>query len=334
MAIEQEARERQVMEVKLSNRGAFQILASAFVHVSDCSSAQKILGDLALEIFKTVRSPMLAKFGEMQEWEVRIKPINERFETWWYPRPEAASSSVERQDGKQSVSPDTAELSAKVSTPPASRKHYTSFEAWFEDRPKNPYSSISLAKEAWDYLRREALTESSVEREREGRPKPQQNASLLDECLEMRAVVERFVNHGHCPNCGCDQWNTAGCPTCPTMRSAYDLLASAGLKEPRKYAEYLEPDEVNRRNMAANAPDPNANTGPTYDALQAERDQLRTALEEIAGFMRKEAEEKGCKIDGQWAVKLSESANYLKGIASRALRDRAYLSESGSVAKS
>lgn len=63
------------------------------------------------------------------------------------------------------------------------------------------------------------------------------------------AVMQEFDNHGFCPNCGCDQWNTQGCPTCPTMRRNRDLLASLGLREPRKYAAYAAPESINDSNI-------------------------------------------------------------------------------------
>jgi hypothetical protein len=67
---------------------------------------------------------------------------------------------------------------------------------------------------------------------------------------DLLQVVIDIVNHGHCPNCGCDLWNTKGCPTCPVMRRAYDALVIRGLKPSRQYAEYMEPDEINKQNMA------------------------------------------------------------------------------------
>lgn len=66
---------------------------------------------------------------------------------------------------------------------------------------------------------------------------------------EAVGIAEELVDHGYCPNCGCDLWNTQGCPTCPTMRRAYDLLVSLCLRERRRYAIYAEADDINKRNM-------------------------------------------------------------------------------------
>ena len=56
--------------------------------------------------------------------------------------------------------------------------------------------------------------------------------------------------------------------------------------------------------------------------LQAQLELCREALDEIANpisYMRKEAEEQGCQLDGGIAIMLGENASYLKGIAIKAL---------------
>jgi hypothetical protein len=62
-------------------------------------------------------------------------------------------------------------------------------------------------------------------------------------------LIRYLLGHGYCPNCGCDKWNTLGCRICPLMRRGYDLLVMLGEREPRTFADYAEPDEINLRNM-------------------------------------------------------------------------------------
>ncbi|WAJ27592.1 hypothetical protein [Antarcticirhabdus aurantiaca] len=61
---------------------------------------------------------------------------------------------------------------------------------------------------------------------------------------------------------------------------------------------------------------------PQSPAQAAEGDVLKAALERIVnpiGFMQKQAEATGFKLDGHMAMTLSNDANYLKGIAQKAL---------------
>lgn len=61
----------------------------------------------------------------------------------------------------------------------------------------------------------------------------------------LRGIAEGLLQHAYCPLCGCDLWNTAGCPLCPIMRQAKDTLEG-----PQTYPAYSEPDERNLANMA------------------------------------------------------------------------------------
>lgn len=62
-------------------------------------------------------------------------------------------------------------------------------------------------------------------------------------------VCRQLVAHGYCPNCGCDQWNTKGCPTCPVIRRAYHALHILGEVPKRKFALFMQADEINKQNM-------------------------------------------------------------------------------------
>lgn len=63
-------------------------------------------------------------------------------------------------------------------------------------------------------------------------------------------VCRDLVGHGYCPNCGCDLWNTSGCPTCKTMRKAHGVLFLLGEVERRDFAPFMPADEINKQNMA------------------------------------------------------------------------------------
>lgn len=79
-----------------------------------------------------------------------------------------------------------------------------------------------------------------------GLVRPELQASVIE-------LAEELVNEGFCPSCGCDLWNTKGCPTCPAMRKAYELLVGFGKREPRTFSPFAEADAINIRNMQGNA---------------------------------------------------------------------------------
>ena len=58
-----------------------------------------------------------------------------------------------------------------------------------------------------------------------------------------------------------------------------------------------------------------------YDEEYSVGKQPCQKIAEPIQFMRKLAEAEGGKLDGRWAVELSDSANYLKEIARRALAE-------------
>lgn len=78
-------------------------------------------------------------------------------------------------------------------------------------------------------------------------------ALLMASSPDLLGALTAFVDHGYCPSCGCDLWNTKGCPTCPDMRRAYDVLVKLGLRPRREYAEYADPDPVNIANLQMSA---------------------------------------------------------------------------------
>ena len=75
-------------------------------------------------------------------------------------------------------------------------------------------------------------------------------------------------------------------------------------------------------------------------AIEKKQEELiekyKDALEKIAnpiGWMQNDAEKRGLRLDGMWAIKLAEDHNYLREIASKALSELAELKEQRIEAK-
>lgn len=101
------------------------------------------------------------------------------------------------------------------------------------------------------------------------------NASIIATAPRMADTLNLLVQHGFCPVCGCDKWNTAGCPICPVMRMAHECLADAGIVERRMFANYEEPDDTNKRNAGT--------SGLLLAALQQIRQKADSAMREDGG---------------------------------------------------
>lgn len=65
----------------------------------------------------------------------------------------------------------------------------------------------------------------------------------------MASAILSLIHRGFCPSCGCNLWNTKGCPVCPLMRELHDSLVDAGILSPATFPEYDEPSETNIENM-------------------------------------------------------------------------------------